>query len=164
MDEPIQIERNALDVIETIVSLCCLVGVAVYLLLGWNTFPDRIPGHFNALGEVDRWGSKQELLVLPIISWVIYGIITVVERFPQVWNTGVRVTKENAAGVYRILKNMIAVVKMFVLLMFGSLSVITSQSLRIPIWSIFVFILLLFGTISFFLVRLTLVQSDHPAE
>lgn len=30
--------------------------------------PDRIPAHYNIHGEVDRWGSKLEFVILPIIN------------------------------------------------------------------------------------------------
>jgi len=160
MDEPIKIERNALDTIETIVSLLCLVGVVVYLILAWNTIPDKIPGHYNAAGEVNRWGNKSKLIMLPIISWVTYGLITLIERFPQIWNTGVRVTEENRAAVYRLLKSMIAVVKMFVLLMFASLTVLSSLSLNLPMWYVLAFLVALFGTIAYFIVRLTRLRIE----
>ena len=160
MDEPIKIERNALDTIETIVSLLCLVGVVVYLILAWNTIPDKIPGHYNAAGEVNRWGNKSELIMLPIISWVTYGLITLIEHFPQIWNTGVRVTADNRAEVYRLLKSMIAVVKMFVLLMFASLTVLSSLSLNLPMWYVLAFLVALFGTIAYFIVRLTRLRIE----
>ena len=82
MEEKISIRKNALDVAETVVSLLCLVGVVVYLILAWGNIPDRIPGHYNALGEVDHWSSKTSLIVLPIISWGLFGFITLVERYP----------------------------------------------------------------------------------
>ena len=75
MDQPIQIKRNALDVIETVVSLCSLVGVAAYLILAWRTIPDQVPTHFNAAGEIDSLGGKNSLLLLPIVSWLLYGLI-----------------------------------------------------------------------------------------
>lgn len=159
MDEPIKIERNALDTLETIVSLSCLVGVAVYLILMWNTIPDQIPGHYNALGEVDRWGNKSELIFLPILSWLMYGMITLIERFPQVWNTGVRVTPENRAQVYRLLKSLIAVVKMCMLLMFASITLLSSMALSLPIWYILAFLVVLFATIAYFIVRLARLKN-----
>ena len=164
MDEPIKIERNALDILESIVSLLSIVGVAVYLILAWNQIPDKIPGHYNALGEVNRWGNKSELIVLPIISVVMYGLITLIERYPQVWNTGVRVTEENRAQVYRLLKSLIAVVKMFTLLVFASLTVISSLSLKLPMWYLFAFLLLLFGTMAVFIVRLTRLRKTNPLD
>ena len=164
MEEPIKIERNALDILETIISLLCLVGVVVYLILAWNTIPDKIPAHYNAAGEINRWGSKSELIVLPIISWLMFGLITLIERYPSVWNTGVHITPENRDAVYRLLKNMIAVVKMFVLAMFGSITVISSLSLSLPVWFILGFIVLLFGSIAYFIVRITRMRTESPME
>lgn len=164
MDEPIKIERNALDIFEAIVSLSCLVGVTVYLILAWKTIPDQIPAHYNAAGEVNRWGSKSELIVLPIISWMLFGMITLIERIPQVWNTGVRITDENRTVVYRLLKNLIAWVKMITLSIFGSLTVISSLSLNLPIWFLLVFLVLLFGIIAYYIVRITRLRNDYPME
>lgn len=164
MDEPIKIERNALDIIEAIVSLSCLVGVAVYLILAWKTIPQQVPGHYNASGAVDRWGDKSELIVLPIISWILYGLITLIERYPSIWNTGVRITNENRAAVYRLLKSMIAVVKMMTLLMFGSMTVISSLRINLPIWFLIAFFVVLFGAIAYFIVRITRLRAKFPLE
>ena len=35
--------------------------------------PDQIPVHYNLRGDVDRWGSKYELLIMPVIS-LLFGI------------------------------------------------------------------------------------------
>ncbi|MBQ8237766.1 MAG: DUF1648 domain-containing protein [Oscillospiraceae bacterium] len=35
--------------------------------------PDQIPAHYNIRGEVDRWGSKYEFLVMPVIN-LLFGI------------------------------------------------------------------------------------------
>lgn len=155
MEEKIEIRKNVLDVSETIVSLLCLVGVAVYLLLAWGSIPDRVPGHYNALGEVDHWSGKSSLIVLPIISWLIFGFITLVERYPQIWNTGITVTEQNRERVYRLLKNLIALVKMFVLLMFASLTVLSSLAVNLPIWYILAFLVAVFGTIAILLLKLS---------
>ncbi|MBP3339984.1 MAG: SdpI family protein [Lachnospiraceae bacterium] len=29
--------------------------------------PDKIPGHYDAMGNIDRWGSKYEILIMPIV-------------------------------------------------------------------------------------------------
>ena len=160
MEEKIEIRKNALDVIETVVSLLCLVGVIVYLLLAWGSIPDRVPGHYNALGEVDHWSNKSSLIVLPIISWLIFGFITLVERYPQIWNTGITVTEQNRERVYRLLKNLIALVKMFVLLMFGSLTVLSSLALNLPMWYILAFLVALFGTIAVCIVQLNRLRRE----
>ena len=91
-------------------------------------------------------------------------MITLIERFPQIWNTGVRVTEENRTQVYRLLKNLIAWVKMLVLLVFGSLTVLSSLSLNLPVWFLLVFLALLFGVVAYYIVRLTRLRRRYPAE
>lgn len=36
--------------------------------------PDQIPVHYNIQGQVDRWGSKYEFLILPLLT-LIFGVI-----------------------------------------------------------------------------------------
>ena len=38
--------------------------------------PDEIPAHFNLRGEVDRWGSKYEFLIMPFIN-LLFGVFMV---------------------------------------------------------------------------------------
>ena len=39
----------------------------IYTILSLPVFPDLIPAHYNIDGEIDRWGSKYENLIFPII-------------------------------------------------------------------------------------------------
>ena len=46
-----------ISIASTLVAICLL--------------DDVVPVHFNAFGEVDRWGSKYELLVLPLVLFFV---------------------------------------------------------------------------------------------
>ncbi len=52
------------------VILIFVVGTVVFLILT----PDQIPVHFNLYGEADRFGSKYENLMWPLIA---VGIVTI---------------------------------------------------------------------------------------
>ncbi|MEN6340676.1 MAG: DUF1648 domain-containing protein, partial [Clostridiaceae bacterium] len=62
---------------------------------------------------------------------------------------------QNRERVYRILGNLIGTTKLMMLLVFSSLTVLSSLGLALPIWYMAVFLVLLFGAISFFLVQLS---------
>lgn len=50
----------------------------VYLAFIWNTLPEQIPMHWNASGEIDRWGNKIELLfILLLISGIGYLLMLI---------------------------------------------------------------------------------------
>ena len=149
------IKRSKYDVTINLICLLLLSGLVVYLLINWSDIPDKIPGHYNAMGEVDRWGNKGELLFLPIIGWIMYIGITVLQHFPQVWNTGVTVTEENKARIYPILKNIIGTTKLLVVGVFVILDINSALAKSLPIWFLPIFLVLMFGSIIFSVVKLT---------
>ncbi len=58
-----------------LIFLMAAVG-AVFLVL----LPDRVPMHFNAAGEIDRWGSKYESLLLVMIPVLTGAVCLVIAR------------------------------------------------------------------------------------
>ncbi len=67
-------KRHALAVLALIVSWgATLAALAV--------FPERIPAHWNVAGEVDRWGSKFESLILPVVQLLVVAALAVWPRF-----------------------------------------------------------------------------------
>ncbi len=61
----------------TILALALSLGATLVALL---VFPERVPAHWNFRGEVDRWGSKFELLILPLIQLLLVGLMQVWPR------------------------------------------------------------------------------------
>ena len=51
----------------------------VYLAYIWNELPKEVPMHWNASGEIDRWGDKSELFVmLFMLTGITYFIFLVI--------------------------------------------------------------------------------------
>ena len=53
-----------------------LAGMILGPVLFWNLLPDRIPGHYNGAGEIDRWTGKWELLLLPVFGVLMYMFLS----------------------------------------------------------------------------------------
>ena len=130
----VKIERSRYDVIINFGCLILLSATVIYLAVNWKDLPEKIPGHYNIMGEVDRWGNKGELLILPIVTWIMYFGMTVLEHYPQNWNTGVAVTEKNTERVYRVLKNMIGTLKFVVVGIFTFLSINSALAEPLPVW------------------------------
>lgn len=129
-----------------------LVGMWGYVLLKWNTVPEKIPMHYNALGEIDRWGGKNEMVVLPIIGLLLYALLTVVIFFPSIWNVPGKVTEENRERVYGSMKSMLVLMKaeMVVCFFYITYAVINAQSLSS--WFLPIMLGAIVGTLVFFIV------------
>lgn len=153
MSTKIQIKTTCFHKIVSYLCQVLLIGSFVYLFMTWNQIPDQVPGHYNGAGEITRWGSKYELFIVPIISLIIYLGISLIEKFPEVWNTGVKVTEKNREQVYKELKNMIVSLNFFMVLTFTSLTVMTSLGKPLPSWFLPVDMLLIFGSMGIFIIR-----------
>lgn len=60
--------------------LLVLVAIPfIYLGVIWNQLPESVPMHWNIQGEIDRYGPKSQVWILPAItSGLIYLILLVV--------------------------------------------------------------------------------------
>ena len=58
------------------ISITAIVAMFITALVVWQRVPDSLPVHWNAAGEIDRYGSKFEgLLLMPIIAIGTYLLI-----------------------------------------------------------------------------------------
>lgn len=146
-------KKHPLDKLMNRMSLLVLLGTAVFLVLYWKDIPQKVPMHFNAAGEIDRWGSKAELLILPVIAWLLYLLMTVVEQFPGAWNTGVKVTEENRERVYALLGHMLSTLKFLIMVMFVWITLWCALAKPLSVWFLPVVLGAVFGDMIYWLVR-----------
>lgn len=53
----------------------------IYLAYIWNELPEKVPMHWNIKGEIDRFGEKSELLLIPILlPLLVYIIFLIVPK------------------------------------------------------------------------------------
>lgn len=149
-----RIKNTRLNITLEILTLGILVGISLYLIIFWKSIPDQIAAHYNSAGEIDRMGSKSELLMLPIVSWIMYGLLTLVGHFPSVWNTGVKITQENKEKVYRTIKNMLSMMKFLMVAVFAYLTINSSSAQPLPGWALPLFLVVIFGMIGISIFKL----------
>lgn len=75
-------------------------GSLIFLMVIYNLLPEEVPVHYNAFGEVDRWGTKGELFVLPAVGAFIIIFLQLLEKFPQSHNYPERLNETNAKEFY----------------------------------------------------------------
>lgn len=154
-----KIKNSKYDVAINMLCLIMIIGMVIYLILNWTNIPEKVPMHHNFSGKVDRFGNKSEIIILPIITVIMFSFISVLEHFPQLWNTGVKVTDKNKEYVYRILKSMITTIKLIVVCVFTYLTVQTTLAIELPSMFLPAFILILFGDMLFWILKLVKINQ-----
>lgn len=109
-----------------ILSPALLLGTVVYILIRWPHLPEQIPLHYNIAGEIDGYGGRGMLLLMPVLGLVTDGVVALVGRFPKSWNTGARVTLYNRVRVYRLVRDLMAELRLAMALFFGGFAVYQS--------------------------------------
>lgn len=69
MAEPTE-RRMTMKKAKTVLWLL-IIGTFLVTALFIAAMPDSVPMHYNAFGETDRWGSRFEYLLFPILSLII---------------------------------------------------------------------------------------------
>ena len=103
-----------------------LLGAIVIVLCRFPVLPEKIPTHFNAAGEIDGYGGRASLLLMPLIGLVTDAVLAITARFPKSWNLGVRVTMLNRVRVYRLARDMMAELRAAMAILFGGFGVYMS--------------------------------------
>lgn len=132
----------------------------LYLLIQFDALPNQVPSHYNGAGEVDGWGGKEQLFLLPIIAAGLWIGMSVLERHPHTYNYNyINLTKDNAELQYKNGRRMMNVLKNEILLFF---SFITVQNIRVAsgtaegmgVFFLPVLLIVVFGSVLFFILRM----------
>jgi uncharacterized membrane protein len=151
---PMTIFEKAIKVL----SLLLIVIMFLPIFSQWNALPNKVPIHFNAEGIVDGWGSKGNLWILPMIGLILFVMMSILERFPHIYNYPVMITEKNAPKLYLEARRMLIILNSEMLLLFSYISWGTVQAAfgknLINMWAIPIFLIIIFCTIGISLYRL----------
>ena len=89
--------KNVYKRYHLIMEVCCLILCVLplaYLFLHWHQLPTELPMHYDASGNVTRYGSKFEVLPLVFLYIGMYFLLTLVALCPYSWNLPVKVTEK----------------------------------------------------------------------
>ncbi|MDR0660619.1 MAG: DUF1648 domain-containing protein [Prevotellaceae bacterium] len=115
----LKIELTPADRIVEAVGRAMLFAAWAFTLASYNKLPDIIPTHYNAAGEVDGYGAKATIPLLPFIATILFVGLTIVNRYPRVFNYLIKITEENALRQYAAATRMLRYLKSMLVLLFG---------------------------------------------
>lgn len=123
----------------------------LYIFIMWGKIPEEVPGHFNGAGEVDRWGTKIELFILPFIGVFLWILLSLLEKAPHMHNYPARLNENNVKAFYLNSRKTLNEIKNLCLIIFA---VISFQMVRIAIGEI--------ETIGWWLLPIVLIGTAIP--
>jgi uncharacterized membrane protein len=148
----LEISRTRLEIYCEVVAAVTIAFVFIYLSATWTTLPDKVPTHFNFAGTPDDWGSKYSLLLLLGVTFVLYLGLSILSRFPHIYNYPFAITDENRQRQYLLARQMITALKaelvcVFVFITWQTISVARGSAQDLTGWFMPVFLVVVFGTV-----------------
>lgn len=142
--------------LDSITAIVYLVGI-VYTIAIWSQLPDQVPAHYNAAGDVNRWGSKWELILLPVIAALLAVFMSFLEKHPE-WHNYMKLNEHNIEFQYKNSRMLLNVLKnecvlLFVFLTYSTEQVALGNIDSLGIVFLPVFLIIIFGSMAFFIVR-----------
>ena len=124
------------------------IGFSFAIIVGFSNV-EIIPLHINIHGEVDNYGSKWELFILPAIALLIYLLMWWLERNPQLYNFP-NSKKHSRKEQEKIGVELISWLKVITVLMFVLIEILMITNPYLVLWTTLSFnVLLLYVCIKY---------------
>ena len=142
-----------------IASLLSLIFLIVLPFLYYTDLPDTIPIHYGADGKADGYGSKLTIFLLPAIGTLLFAGLTMLNKYPHLFNYPHEITEENKERSYRSAQSMISALKLLVTLIFTYITFVTirkSGSDTASLGTLFLPLtfFMIFGLIAYYVARM----------
>jgi uncharacterized membrane protein len=115
------------EIIGEIIAALIFVAGQTYLAFIWNQIPDRVPSHFGLAGQPDNYSGKETLLILSAVILILYVILSLLRRYPHIYNYPVAITDANAPKQYLYARTMICLLKAEVISLMSFIQWSTTQ-------------------------------------
>lgn len=106
---------------DKIIEVTSFVALVVFWLMNifaFSTLPENIPTHYNGMGEVDSYGPKTTIFLLPVMGTVLFTFLTYIIKKPETYNYTVEITEENALEQYTNSTKLLRFMKLALLILF----------------------------------------------
>jgi len=119
-DRPkIQLSLTTADKCWEIIGWLAVIGLWIWVIAHYPKLPGVIPTHFNEAGKPDGFGRKAYVLALPLMATILFLGLTVLSRFPYIFNYPTSITKDNALRQYKNATRLIRYLKLNIVVIFG---------------------------------------------
>jgi len=105
-------------------SQLLLVFLWISAIIMFNHLPAVIPTHFNFSGEVDSFGSKYTIFLLPLLGTILFIVLSILCKHPEKFNYLVKITPANAQKQYGLATRLVRWLNVSQLIVFTGLLVL----------------------------------------
>jgi len=118
----LKLELTKIDKTVEITGWILICAVWTLVINTYKILPDIIPTHYNGAGLADGFGDKSMIFTLPLVATVLFVGLTILNKFPHIFNYLGDITKDNALRQYTNATRLIRYLKVIIVVIFGLIS------------------------------------------
>lgn len=154
----IKLELTTIDKLFELVGGFSILSFWILIITNYTDLPDTIPIHYNGAGQADGFGGKITILTLPLITTVLFIGMTILNKFPYIFNYPTTINKENALRQYTNATRIIRYLKLVFVLIFGLIAFKTIQNANgqadgLGVWFLPLTLGLIFIPLTYYIVK-----------
>ena len=109
--------RTALKVISTLIVL----GLILYLIIGWNSIPDQVPTAFDEAGVPVEYAGKNNLIFMPVVGALMVVMVLLLINDNRTWRFPFRVRDDMRKKINGMMNNTMLLLTLEIELLFALL-------------------------------------------
>ena len=154
----IKLELTIIDKTFEILGWISMLAIWVLTISNYRNLPDTIPIHYNVAGQADGFGGKGNILALPLVATILFVGLTILNKFPHVFNYPTTITKDNALQQYTNATRMVRYLKFIFVVIFGLISLqtirnVNEQTSGLGVWFVPLTLGLIFIPLTYFVIK-----------
>ena len=154
----IKLELTTYDKTLEILGWTSILAIWVLTISNYSNLPDTIPIHYNGAGQADGFGGKGNILTLPLIATVLFIGLTILNKFPYVFNYTTNITADNALRQYTNATRLLRYLKFIIVVIFGLIALqtirnVNGQASGLGVWFLPLTLGLIFIPLTYFLIK-----------
>jgi uncharacterized membrane protein len=154
----LKLELTTFDKTLEILGWTSILAIWVLTITNYTNLPGKIPTHYNGSGQADGFGGKATILTLPLIATVLFIGLTILNKFPHIFNYPTNITQDNALRQYTNATMMIRYLKLSIVVIFGLIAFKTIQNANgeadgLGVWFLPMTLGLIFIPLTYFVIK-----------
>lgn len=154
----IKLTLSHIDWLFEILGWLSILAIWALTISNYTSLPNTIPIHYNGAGEPDGFGEKATILTLPLVATLLFVGLTVLNKFPEIFNYPTDITPYNASKLYTNATRLIRYLKLIIVIIFGlivfkTIRYANGEANGLGIWFLPLTLGLIFIPLSYFIAK-----------
>ena len=120
--------RTALKVVSALI----VVGLALFLTIGWGSIPDQVPTVFDETGTPTEFTGKTSLIFMPVVGALLVLMVVGLVNDNRTWRFPFQLRDEARTKAYSIMNNTMLLLTLEIQLIFLTLLLSMALSWQPP--------------------------------